>query len=631
MLSQVRNTLRGVVAWVVIILLILAFALFGVPELTTMTRNAAVKVGNESFTSQYVQSEFTRQYNIRRQESGGSFTRDQALASGLPAQVINTMATTSALKQAAADLGLATPRSVVRDYLQQNESFQNPVTGKFDQTILEAILRNNSMTAKDFEDRISEEIVRSQLISAIVASGPTPKAISDVLLLRSSERRRIAYLTVTDEMSGVAAEPTPDDLQKYYETNSSTFTAPEYRVFDVVFLREEDFREGLEVSEEELRKAYDLNRERVYEVPERRTIYQITYDSEAAAIAAAAALRQGKPVETVAQERGLTLDAVTFTEILQKDILDPNVGAAAFAAEAAEGDILDPVDSLFGWTIVQIAGVLPPETKTFEEVRDEIEAEYLNADTRRKMLDAIDVIEEARDTGAGLVEAAAEAGLETQRFGPMDRYSFDPGGAIIDGAPGEVISEVFQLEEGEESEALQLTVDTGYFVVAVDEVRAPALKDYELVADEVEQLWRKDERASRISQAVNSLRDAIEGGESFEDAAARFNRTPIVSVIDRRASNDAISASMRDQIFFTELNELTSGPVALGESQVIAQVREIGYGRNAVPPQEVANFSQYLGFQYDQELLEAFVGELRDQYGVRVNQAQIDALFTDVQ
>ncbi len=631
MLTQVRGALKGVVAWFVIVLLILAFALWGVPELRTMTQSAAVSVGDESYSAQYVQAEITRQINIRRQETGGNFSRDDAIAAGLPAQVVSNLATGAALKQAASDMGLATPRAVVRDYLQTNEAFQNPVTGKFDSTILDAILLNNSMSVGEFESRISEEILRDQLIGAVVASGPAPKSLVDALLLRNTERRRIAYLTVTDEMAGVAAEPTAEDLKTFYENNTSTFTAPEFRTFDVVFLRETAFREGLEMPEEELRRIYDLNRERLYEVPERRTIYQITFENETGADAAAAALRQGKPVETVAQEQGLTLEAVTFTEIQQKDILDPSVGEAAFSAEAGEGDVIDPVKSLFGWTVVQIAGVLPPETKTFDDVRDEIEAEYLNNDTRRKMLDAIDVIEEARDGGAPLSDAAEAAGLSVERFGPVDRYSFAPGGAIIDGVPGEVLSEVFQLDEGDESEAGELAVENGYFFVSLEEITPPALMDYELVEDEVQERWRNQERASRISQAVRSVREAVEGGQTLEEASAPFNRTPITTVLDRGSSNEAISAELREQVFFAELNDLVSGPAAFGSAQIVVEVREIGFGRNSVSPQEVESFNQYVGFQLNQELLEALVNELRNNYGVKVNQTQIDALYADIQ
>ena len=174
-------------------------------------------------------------------------------------------------------------------------------------------------------------------------------------------------------------------------------------------------------------------------------------------------MRQGKPFEQIAVERGLTLDAVTFNEAKRSDILDPSVQEAAFADGLKEGDIPDAVESLFGWTVVQIAGILPAETSTFEEKREEIEAQFLEQDVRRELLNAIDEIEEERDTGAGLLSAAEAAGFEIETFGPIDRYSFEPGGAIVDRVPGEALAEVFRLNEGEESEAEELAERDGYF------------------------------------------------------------------------------------------------------------------------------------------------------------------------
>ena len=635
MLTQMRGALKGVVAWFVIILLILAFALWGVPNITQMTSSAAVTVGEERFSSQYVQNEFNRAFQLRRQQSSGEFSREEALATGFTDQVVESIATTSALAQFTERMGLAMPREIVAGFLQENENFQNPATGQFDRFVLESLLQRNNMSVEEFEGRVAEDLMRNQLIGALGGAGPAPSQLSEAMLLRMSERRRIAYLTVTDEMSGAPAEPGPEDLETYYQENlQASFTAPEYRAFDMLVLDREAFAEEITVDEEELRRIYDLNRERLYEQPERRTIYQITFDTDTEAQAAVAALRQGTPFETIAIDNGTTLEAVTFADAQARDILDPSVSEAAFAEGLGEGDILDPVQSLFGWTAVQIAGVTPPEVQTFEDVRADIEADLLNNDLRRAMLDAIDVIEEERDTGANLAAAAQEAGFETERVGPVDRFSFAPGGgdgaaAIVDGVPGEALAQVFRLEEGDESEAIELGDNEGYVFVSLQEITAPTPYGFEDVRDEVERGWRNQERAQRISATVRSLREAVEGGQTLEEAAATLDRAPIEIVIDRRFQNEVVSQAFNEQVFFADPGSLVSGPTALGEAQVVAEVRTISYTRNAIAPNEENLQRQYLGFQLDQELLEAFVTEVREDYGVEINRAQLNTLYTD--
>ncbi len=631
MLSQVRDRLKGAIAWIFVVLLILAFAMWGVPEMRQFAGNTAVSVGDEKFSAQYIQSEFNRAVQNRAAQTGGAYSQEDAIAAGLHTQVISQITTGSAIDQFAEGINLAIPREFVRDYLNANDNFKNAATGELDETVLKNILRQNNMTVKQFEERISEDLMRSQMIESLALGAPAPKAIIDAVLMREVERRMIAYLIVTDEMAGKAAEPTPSDLEEYYQNNPSQFTAPEYRTFDLLVLRTEDFREDVTAPEEELRRIYELNKPRMYDKPERRTLYQLSFDTEPEAQAAAASLRQGTPFETLAGERGLALDDVTFADAAKSDILDPAVADAAFTEELGEGDVVGPVQSVFGWKIAQIAGITPPETKSFEEVREEIENQFLDQDTRRALLNAIDEFEEMRDTGADLKTAAESLGFKPETIGPIDRYSFAPGGAIVDKVPGEALADVFTLEEGEETEALELAARDGYFFATLHEITPPALKPFEDVRDDVEQRWRDEERRMRIADAVRGVREAVEGGKTLDEAADQFGRAPTEIVVDRQFENEAISSEFNDQIFSATKGDLVSGPAALGDAQIVAEIRKVGFAMSTIPPEQWTQLGQLAGYQFDQEYLEAFITAIRQDTNVKVNQAQLDTIFGEGQ
>ncbi len=629
MLTQVRDVLKGAVAWVIVVLLIAAFAFWQAPSVNQLVSNAAVKVGKESFSRAYVSNEFDRSFQQAARESGGGYSREDAIASGMPREVIQRLITQSALSQYTEKMNLALPREAIAEFLNENEIFRNPATGKVDRATIEAILQQNGLTVTAFENILREDLTRGQLIETLAAATPAPRGFMEPMLLREVERRRIAYLTVTDEMAGVPVEPTPEDLQAFYEENTPLFTSPEYRTFDMLVLRNEDFRAGLEAPEEEMRRLYETGKDRLYNTPEKRTIYQITYESEAEAKAALADLEQGKPFEDLAIKKGMTLDAVTFANAQKRDLLDPAVADAAFAADLAPGEAVGPIRSLFGWTVVQLVEMTPGKSRSFEEVRPELEKAYLDNDVRRRLQDALDEIEEVRDTGAELSEAAEAVDMQVQTIGPVDRLSFAPGGAIIDKVPGEALAEAFALDEGEQSEAIALSSDEGYVIVSLREITPPALKPYEYVEDEVEQRWRDRERRERIAKTVESIREEVAGGKTFEEVAAQFERAPIELIIDRRFQNDVINQAFNEKIFFTELGGLVSANVGAGGAQAIAEIREIGFQGNALPPDLRAQYADLIGRQLDQELIEAFVLEIREDYGVKINQAQIDALFSD--
>lgn len=621
--------MKSVAALLFAVPLIIAFAAWGVPEIRQFTQSYAVRVGKQGVSASEVQKEFDRFVTNRRLSNEGNFDREAAIAAGAHNQIVQSLAARSALDQESLRMGLSMPREMVRGFLQTNEQFKNPRTGKFDSEALTGILREYNYSIREFEDRLQSDLLRNQLMSAVGASGGAPKGLVDALVLRETEQRTISYLTITEDMAGAAAAPSPQALQEYYKKNSSQFMAPEYRTFSAVILKNSDYLETQSISEQELRKAYEANKS-LYETPERRTVYQMAFEDEASAKSAADALKGGKPFETLASENGKTLAEVTLTDIRKQDILDPKVGEAAFAA-AEVGAVIGPIKGVFGYSVAQIASISPAAVKSFEEVRGELETETQSKDSKKNLFDAIEAIENERDTGASLADAAAKAGTIAIEYGPVDSYSFGSGGEIVAGVPGDVLREAFKLEEGEESDAVEFSDKSGYFFIAVTEVAPPDVIPYEKVADEVLSRWAKSDRETRMTAVVKSVRNAVENGKSLKEAAEPFNRAPITETVTRRSAGQRLSAALLDQAFSASKGDTISGPAPIGDAQMVVTVDAIAYDLAKVSPDDVAVFAQYVGNQLGQELVDAYSDAVVSDARVKINQAQIDALFTDGQ
>lgn len=629
MLKQIRGTLKNVVALFVIALLILAFAAWGVPEMRQLTQNYAIRIGGEGVSALEVQKEFDRFVTNRRLANEGQFDREAAIAAGMQNQIVQSLAARSALDQESRKIGLSISREMVRDFLQTSEQFKNPRSGKFDNEALNGILREYNYGIREFEDRLQSDLLRNQLMSAIGSGGRAPKGLIDALVLRETENRTISFVTITEDLIGDASPATPEALQDYYKANAAQFMAPEYRTFTAIILKNSDYAEVDAASDDDLRKLYDATKSK-YETPERRTVYQITYPDEAAAKAALDALKGGKPFETLASENGQSLADVTLADIQKRDILDPKVGDAVFAAKEAGAEI-GPVKGVFGYSIAQVAAISPASIKPFEEVRGELEAETQSKDSKKRLFEVIESIESLRDTGAAIAEAAQKAGTIAIEYGPVDNYSFGSGGEIVAGVPADVLREAFKLEEGEESEATEFADKSGYFFVSVNEVTPPAVIPYEKVADEVASRYQAATREQRMTQIVNSVRDDVAKGKSLKEATEKINRAPIVETINRRSAGQNFTAAMVEQIFAASKGEAISGPASLGDAQIIATVDGITFDTGKVSPDDVAVFAQYVGNQMGQELVDAYSNAVVADAKVKISQAQIDSLFTDGQ
>jgi len=64
---------------------------------------------------------------------------------------------------------------------------------------------------------------------------------------------------------------------------------------------------------------------------------------------------------------------------------------------------------------------------------------------------------------------------------------------------------------------------------------------------------------------------------------------------------------------------------ALGSGvKVVSVVTDIQFARGGINPLELDSFQQYIGLQLNQELLQAYMQTLQDDYGVTLNEPLID-------
>jgi len=629
MLKQIRGTLKSVIAFIIVVPLLISFVAWGVPEMRQMTSSDAVRIGAKGFTALEVKREFDRYVVNRRNQSDGAYTSEQALADGVQNQIVESLVTQSALDQEALKMGLIITRPMVSAYLQTSEQFKNPNSGKFDNETLDLILREYGFSIREFEERIRAEMLRAQLLGGVARGGPASSAMVDGLIAREVETRDVSYVTISEDAAGAAPAATPDIINDYYEKNKSLFMAPEYRTFTAVILRNDDYVDVAEASEEKLREIYSANKAK-YETPERRTFYQITIEDEAAATAAVKALNEGQPFESIAAGNGQSLAQVTRTDVLKSDIVDPAVAKAVFAANAGAGAVIGPVKGVFGFNVAQIAAVTPAAVKPFEEVSAEIEAAILDQGTKKRLFEAVEDIENERDTGAAIADAARKHGVMAQIIGPVDSFSFGRGGEIIDGVSGEVLAAAFKVEEGEESEATELADKSGYYFVSVSEVIPPAPIPLETIAAEVEARWRAAERDSRLAGVVTTISDALAKGSTLADAAAPFSRVPLPASLTRRSVNETFSQEILDQVFSAAKGKSISGRAGDG-AQVVVVVNEIRFGAAPIGPEQVSAFGRFIGNQIDQELIDAYAKAVRDDFKVKINKTQIETQFAEVQ
>ena len=126
----------------------------------------------------------------------------------------------------------------------------------------------------------------ARLTETISSTVQVPKIYLDAINQFQTQQRSIDYLTLGPEQAGDIPPPTAEELNKYFDDRKIVFRAPEYRKITTLSLTPADLAKSIEVSDADVKKAYDQNL-KAYTTPERRHVQQIVFPNMADAQAAA--------------------------------------------------------------------------------------------------------------------------------------------------------------------------------------------------------------------------------------------------------------------------------------------------------------------------------------------------------
>ena len=256
MLRDIRSHLRGIFAKLLLVLLILSFAVWGIED---MLINAGVDrtlatVDGEEISPIAFDHAYRREMDRAREALGAQATPQLLASLGLERQVIEQLITTELLHREAASLGLLPGDETLAEQLQATPAFHNE-EGVFDKTIFNAVLRRNNVSERIYASELRKQIATELLLNAIAAGAPVNHTMTATLFALEQQTRYADHITLP--LSRIAVPPTPDEatLEEFYTTQSQYFMQPERRSVDMLIIDKAAL--STSVDEATLRAAYD--------------------------------------------------------------------------------------------------------------------------------------------------------------------------------------------------------------------------------------------------------------------------------------------------------------------------------------------------------------------------------------
>ena len=626
MLQQLRSASKSWVASVIIGILVLAFALWGVADIFRGGGdNVVADVGGTSITDAEYDAQLKGQLRQLSAQTQQEITMEQAKAIGLDKNVLDTAISRTALDEHARKLGLTASQQTIETQIKTSDAFRG-TDGAFDFARFEQALRDNGLTEQAFLAATGKDIARGQLLDALTDGVAAPPGMARLLYDFVSEQRVAEYLIVTPEEAGKVPDPTQAELEAYHKAHGAQFSSPEYRSFDYVQISPDQFNGEIQVSDADLKTEFDANKG-TYEKPEQREIEQIAFPTREAADMAAGKIKTGADFTAVAKERGLK-DQDVKLGTLPATGLDPKLSAAVFAVP--EGGVTAPVQGPFGWVILHAAKVIPGEMKTFDQVKDDIKTNLVKARVGAKLTEVANKLEDDRGSGDSLQEAAMKEGISLHHVASADRQGMTPerSQADIPKVPA-LLDRAFMTETGEESDLFQ-SEDGQYFAVKVNGVTPPAVRPLDSVREEVREALITDKRNQMLQAKVKAFTDQATKDNSLAGVGKALGRAPLTSQpLKRGDMSDVFSPQLIGTLFSTPAGVAVANNEAKGTGIVIARVTKVLHPEPDLSSAEYANFRRSAAQQLGLSTVDTVAAAAKKDAGVTIHQATVQRVLGD--
>ncbi len=524
MLQAIRDRAQGWIAWVIVILITIPFALWGIQEyLGIGGPPVKASVNDHEITEREFEDSYRQYRESLKRQLGENYRPEMIDDALLRKEVLNALITSDLTRQFAGKLGMRLSDQMVQEFIRQQPAFQTD--GKFDLELYERGLRMQGMAPAGFVEQVRRVMLIEQLNRAITDSAilTTTEMEESVRLLW--QQRQGGYITIPAQQFADKVLIEAAAVEEYYQQQQNIFMAPERVRIDYIELDIQNIAATLEADEETLRGYYESHKDEYVTREQRRAshILIVMDDMEAAAREAAeAALKRvqgGEEFAAVARELSQdpgSKDAGGDLDFFEAGVMEKSFDEAVFKLK--KGEISGLVQTPFGFHIIQLTDIRPAIGPSFSEVKEQVKTSYLETEAQRLFYGYAEQLANLTYEDPDSLEPAAHAlGVEVQTSDWLTRE----GGSGALAAP-KVTAAVFSddvLLDGRNSEIVELGAEY-VMVLRVLEHEESTLKSLDMVRPEIEQRLRQQQASLKARERGQKLLEQLESGKGIEKIAA---------------------------------------------------------------------------------------------------------------
>ena len=524
MLQSMRQSTQSTAAKVIIGLIVLSFAAFGLETLLPGGAGTSVaEVNGEEITPFALQEAVTQQKRQLISILGDSIDPAMLDDERLQPRALDSLIQRALLLQKSTELKLVASDAQIAKSITSVAAFQ--LNGMFSPDAYKSVLANAGYTPERFRRAQAEDIVLTQLQTAVNQTEFTTSLELSATANLIAEERDVRYMMIPDTDLVSDDDLSMEALQQYYRDNEAAFFNPEQVVVDYILLEGSDF--AVSVDEALVEEQYEAVKDE-YEVSEQARVSHILLiqadDEPDAAYAqriadAAERLGRGEDFADLAADISDDLGSASLGGELgfTDGTAFPDQMESAIADLVAPGEISPAVQTDAGTHFIRLEERIAGEAVDYESVREELRASIEAAEVERTVLLAV---EELRDLAFNAADLDGPAEALDARVLQSEPFSLDEGaGLFADERLRELAFSDDVKEAGNNSEVLELSGQR-FVVVKVREVRVPQIAPFGEVRKVVRAGLKADLESAALAKMTGDAEAMLAAGEPLEAVAS---------------------------------------------------------------------------------------------------------------
>lgn len=550
MLQNFRDNLHGAAKGILIAIIIVPFALFGVDAIF-LSGNAvqeAANVNGESITELRLQQAVAlqKQQILNRYENIDPSLVDE---NQLRAPVAQQLIRQKVVEQAAVGQGMGVDKKTLYRLLLEVPDFQTD--GKFDTERYEFVLRQMGYSPTSYNKLLTTDMVTNQFMQGVATTGFSTGLESKLLAGMTEQTRDYYYLTIPRAPLLESVTVPSVDIRSYYDANQDEFVSEEQLVVEYVELRPADLVEDVDVDQSMVDEIIDAKIATASSVRSRR-VAQILLErqddqSQLKRIAEIQEkLKAGEDFAALAKEYsedyGTAEQGGDLGFIQAGDLPEP---LGAELDKLAVGEVSGVVESDLGIHLLKLLDEKAADVPSREALEPSVRQELTHQLAMELLPERIEELKDLSYNAESLKSVADRLGLELQVSKPFSR---EKGEGVT--ANPLVVKAAFSkpvLEDGIASEVLDLA-DDHVLVLALKERIPASLKPLAEVREQIESTLKQQLASRQLMAHGEALAGWVKSGDTIEEVAKKESLAWQVSLDTKRFTGNQ-NDEIRQKVF----------------------------------------------------------------------------------